>query len=158
MSGVPKKHHSKGKVGRRRSHHALSKLNIFTCKTCNAPAFPHRVCSNCGAYPKKERKPVTKASEQAPVVEEAVPAVAEEEATTQPEETPQEEEKNEGEAEESTEETSPEEEAPQEPESEEEEPRDTLDEAMEQRDRNPENLEAEEAKRRARVLNTGKDW
>ena len=48
MGGVPIKHHSKGKVGRRRSHLALKKQRIFVCKECSSPKLAHRLCANCG--------------------------------------------------------------------------------------------------------------
>ena len=50
MGGVPVKHHSKSKVGRRRSHLALKKTNIFVCKNCQGPVLPHRSCAQCGTY------------------------------------------------------------------------------------------------------------
>ncbi len=48
MGGVPVKHHTKGKVGRRRSHQALKKRQILVCKSCGSPRLPHRLCANCG--------------------------------------------------------------------------------------------------------------
>ncbi|MBI4085590.1 MAG: 50S ribosomal protein L32 [Candidatus Liptonbacteria bacterium] len=48
MGGVPVKHHSKGKVGRRRSHLALKKTNFLICRNCNGPKLPHRICAQCG--------------------------------------------------------------------------------------------------------------
>lgn len=48
MGGVPVKHHSKGKVGRRRSHLALKKQNLIVCKHCGAPKLQHRICPQCG--------------------------------------------------------------------------------------------------------------
>ncbi|RME58933.1 50S ribosomal protein L32 [Candidatus Parcubacteria bacterium] len=50
MGGVPVKHHSKGKVGRRRSHHALQKAPLVPCRSCRTPVLPHRVCAHCGTY------------------------------------------------------------------------------------------------------------
>ena len=50
MGGVPVKHHSKSKVGRRRSHLALKKENIFVCPQCKGPTLPHRACGQCGVY------------------------------------------------------------------------------------------------------------
>jgi large subunit ribosomal protein L32 len=49
MAGVPVKHHSKGKVGRRRSHLALKKERLFPCKNCGAPKLAHRICVKCGS-------------------------------------------------------------------------------------------------------------
>ncbi|MBI2888510.1 MAG: 50S ribosomal protein L32 [Candidatus Liptonbacteria bacterium] len=48
MGGVPVKHHSKGKVGRRRSHLALKKKSIHVCANCKGPRIPHRACIQCG--------------------------------------------------------------------------------------------------------------
>ncbi|MBN2197672.1 50S ribosomal protein L32 [Candidatus Wolfebacteria bacterium] len=50
MGGVPVKHHTSSKVGRRRSHLALKKTAIFVCPKCGSPILPHRVCPKCGAY------------------------------------------------------------------------------------------------------------
>lgn len=46
---VPVKHHTRGKVGRRRSHLALKATSLQACSECKAPVLPHRVCANCGA-------------------------------------------------------------------------------------------------------------
>ena len=48
--GVPKKHHTKSKVGRRRSHLRLKPTRPLLCPNCKAPPLPHRACVNCGAY------------------------------------------------------------------------------------------------------------
>lgn len=59
MGGVPVKHHTKSKVGRRRSHLALKPAQIFACQNCNYPTLPHKYCPNCGSYKGKiikERK------------------------------------------------------------------------------------------------------
>jgi len=48
MGGVPTKHHSKGKVGRRRSHLALKKKRILVCASCKGPKLTHRTCKQCG--------------------------------------------------------------------------------------------------------------
>ncbi|MBI2025037.1 MAG: 50S ribosomal protein L32 [Candidatus Harrisonbacteria bacterium] len=53
MGGVPVKHHSKSKVGRRRSHLALKPQNIAVCSNCRGPKMPHRTCAQCGTYAKK---------------------------------------------------------------------------------------------------------
>jgi len=50
MGGVPTKHHTKSKVGRRRSHLALKPSQIFVCQNCGHPILPHRRCSGCGIY------------------------------------------------------------------------------------------------------------
>ncbi|MBU2101351.1 50S ribosomal protein L32 [Patescibacteria group bacterium] len=51
----PKRHHTKSKVGRRRSHLAMKKTSIQVCAGCRAPALSHRICANCGQY--KKTKP-----------------------------------------------------------------------------------------------------
>ncbi len=50
MGGVPVKHHSKSKVGRRRSQQALKKLNLSICPHCHGPRLNHRTCLQCGLY------------------------------------------------------------------------------------------------------------
>ncbi|MBI2037163.1 MAG: 50S ribosomal protein L32 [Candidatus Liptonbacteria bacterium] len=54
MGGVPVKHHSKSKVGRRRSHLALKQTALVVCPKCGAPLLPHRACSTCGYRPQKK--------------------------------------------------------------------------------------------------------
>ncbi len=56
MAGVPTKHHSTSKVGRRRSHLALTAQNLVPCKECGTAVRPHRYCANCGYYKGKEVK------------------------------------------------------------------------------------------------------
>ena len=51
---VPKKKTTKSKKGKRRSHHALKKLNLAKCSNCGGYILPHRVCPNCGFYKGKE--------------------------------------------------------------------------------------------------------
>jgi large subunit ribosomal protein L32 len=98
MGGVPVKHHTKGKVGRRRSHHALKPTNLLACTECKAPVLAHRVCGNCGTlqtrstraaapqvkHEKKVEKAVAPAEEvsEAPA-EEAVEAEAAEEVASE---------------------------------------------------------------------------
>lgn len=53
MGGVPLKHHSKSKVGRRRSHLALKKTSLGVCVKCKGPTFPHKACPQCGFYSSK---------------------------------------------------------------------------------------------------------
>ncbi|MEK7657731.1 MAG: 50S ribosomal protein L32 [Patescibacteria group bacterium] len=50
MGGVPVKHHTKSKVGRRRSHLALKPSGIFACANCQSPVLPHKMCGQCGNY------------------------------------------------------------------------------------------------------------
>jgi large subunit ribosomal protein L32 len=56
MGGVPIKHHSKSKVGRRRSQQALKKITPSVCPKCKGPTLPHRACPTCGVYVKAVRK------------------------------------------------------------------------------------------------------
>lgn len=70
MGGVPVKHHSKGKVGRRRSHLALKARVFSVCVKCKGPIFPHKACAQCGNYVRlnkrvKEVSSVTKSDESA---------------------------------------------------------------------------------------------
>jgi large subunit ribosomal protein L32 len=48
--GVPKKRHSKSKVGRRRSHIFLEEPRLVKCKKCGNFILPHQVCPFCGYY------------------------------------------------------------------------------------------------------------
>ncbi len=54
MGGVPKKHHTSSKVGRRRSHLALKKQAVVPCSECKRPRLPHRACAHCGFYKGKK--------------------------------------------------------------------------------------------------------
>ena len=47
---VPKKKTSKSKRNMRRSHDALTPLNIVSCPQCKNPRLPHSVCESCGFY------------------------------------------------------------------------------------------------------------
>jgi large subunit ribosomal protein L32 len=47
---VPKKRHSKSKVGRRRMHIFLEEPNLVKCKKCGNSILPHQVCPFCGYY------------------------------------------------------------------------------------------------------------
>jgi large subunit ribosomal protein L32 len=48
--GVPKKRHSKSKVGRRRMHIFLEEPRLVKCKKCGNFILPHTVCPFCGYY------------------------------------------------------------------------------------------------------------
>jgi large subunit ribosomal protein L32 len=56
MGGVPTKHHTKGKTGRRRSHLAMKKQVLAVCKNCGAPKAAHRACPQCGKIEAKKKK------------------------------------------------------------------------------------------------------
>lgn len=47
---VPKKRHSKSKVGRRRMHIYLKEKKLVECKNCGEKVLPHIVCPKCGYY------------------------------------------------------------------------------------------------------------
>ena len=47
---VPKRRTSVSKKGSRRSHHAVTPIQVQFCKACNEPVMPHRVCPNCGNF------------------------------------------------------------------------------------------------------------
>jgi large subunit ribosomal protein L32 len=47
---VPKKRHSKSKVGRRRMHIYLKEAKLVKCKKCGNFILPHIVCPFCGYY------------------------------------------------------------------------------------------------------------
>lgn len=51
---VPKKRHSKSKVGRRRQNIFLEKPNLIKCPKCGQMILPHQVCHFCGYYKGKE--------------------------------------------------------------------------------------------------------
>lgn len=47
---VPKKKQSHSASRKRRSHDALSPLNLVECSSCRELILPHRVCQFCGNY------------------------------------------------------------------------------------------------------------
>lgn len=51
---VPTHHHTRSKVGKRRSHSALKLSSLIKCPQCGSFILPHRVCSFCGYYKGKE--------------------------------------------------------------------------------------------------------
>ena len=50
----PKRRWSKQRTHTKRSTWKLENTTIATCKHCNEPVMPHRVCPNCGYYDGKE--------------------------------------------------------------------------------------------------------
>lgn len=51
---VPKQRHTKGRRNKRRSHHALKKLQLVACSKCGQMILPHQACFNCGTYNNRE--------------------------------------------------------------------------------------------------------
>jgi len=47
---LPKRRISRARGHKRRSHQAISQVNVTFCAQCNAPVLPHHVCDKCGAY------------------------------------------------------------------------------------------------------------
>ncbi|WCL48715.1 50S ribosomal protein L32 [Leptospira sp. GIMC2001] len=47
---VPKRRKSKSKVRSKRSHQAIGKPNLSSCKNCGSFVLSHRVCPYCGFY------------------------------------------------------------------------------------------------------------
>ena len=56
----PKKKLTKAAKNQRRSHHALKAINLAKCENCGKPIKPHRACSICGQYKKREVIDITK--------------------------------------------------------------------------------------------------
>ncbi|MBI4298806.1 MAG: 50S ribosomal protein L32 [Chloroflexi bacterium] len=54
MPPLPKKKHSSSRQGGRSSHFALKATSLSSCPQCHQPKLPHRVCTNCGYYKKRE--------------------------------------------------------------------------------------------------------
>jgi len=51
---VPKFRTSASKRDMRRSHHALKTPGMSSCDNCGNIRIPHRACSSCGFYKKKQ--------------------------------------------------------------------------------------------------------
>jgi len=51
---IPKQRHTSSRRDRRRSHHALKKINLSKCSNCGEPVLSHTICSNCGYYKGKQ--------------------------------------------------------------------------------------------------------
>lgn len=54
MGGVPTQKQTKGKKGRRRSHHGLNPIVFSVCLKCKRAVLPHHICKYCGAYARRE--------------------------------------------------------------------------------------------------------
>ena len=50
----PRKHTTKGRQGRRRSHLALKPKKLIDCSHCKRKILPHQVCRVCGYYKGRE--------------------------------------------------------------------------------------------------------
>lgn len=50
----PKKKTSRARRDSRRSHHALTAINLAVCPQCNEQKRPHYACAKCGYYNGKE--------------------------------------------------------------------------------------------------------
>jgi large subunit ribosomal protein L32 len=48
--GLPKRRTSRARKLKRRAQWKLKTPTLSTCRHCNTPKLPHRVCSNCGTY------------------------------------------------------------------------------------------------------------
>jgi large subunit ribosomal protein L32 len=51
---VPKKKTSQSRRDMRRSHHALTAVNVNECSNCGEQVRPHHVCPACGHYDGRE--------------------------------------------------------------------------------------------------------
>ena len=51
---VPKKKQSKARTRKRRSSKKIKETTVSVCPQCSSPKLPHRICSNCGYYGKKQ--------------------------------------------------------------------------------------------------------
>lgn len=45
---LPKLRTSPARKRKRRSHHALTKMNLVECPSCGATKHPHTACTDCG--------------------------------------------------------------------------------------------------------------
>ena len=63
MPPLPKKKHSKARVGGRRAHFGLRAPTLSECPQCHKSKLPHRACLACGYYNGREVIPGEAASE-----------------------------------------------------------------------------------------------
>lgn len=61
---VPKKHHSKARSRKRRTHYKASAPALVACPRCGAPRLPHRACPECGFYGETKAIKKTKAEKK----------------------------------------------------------------------------------------------
>lgn len=50
MTPLPKRRHSSGRQGKRRSAIKTVTLNLVECENCKTLKLTHKVCPNCGTY------------------------------------------------------------------------------------------------------------
>lgn len=50
---LPKRRTSKTRKRKRRTHYKAQAPRLASCKKCNEPKLPHRVCPSCGFYKDK---------------------------------------------------------------------------------------------------------
>jgi large subunit ribosomal protein L32 len=58
MAAQPKKHTSRSRRDKRRSHDRANFGAIILCSHCRRPHISHRVCANCGYYAGREVVPL----------------------------------------------------------------------------------------------------
>lgn len=63
--GTPKQRHTRGRTRKRRSHSALGKIKLISCKKCGALILPHHMCATCGIYAGKEILKIVSKAEKA---------------------------------------------------------------------------------------------
>lgn len=63
--GTPKQRHTRGRTGKRRSHHALGAIRLVKCSKCGARVLPHHICGICGTYAGKEVLKIISKAEKA---------------------------------------------------------------------------------------------
>jgi large subunit ribosomal protein L32 len=47
---LPKRRHSRARVGSRRAYYKARSLNLGECSRCHATVLAHHACPKCGAY------------------------------------------------------------------------------------------------------------
>lgn len=62
---TPKKRHTRGRTGARRSNHALGKVKLVKCDKCGTLILPHHMCATCGTYAGKEILKIVSKAEKA---------------------------------------------------------------------------------------------
>ena len=61
---VPKKHQSKARSRKRRTHYKASAPTLVACPRCGATRLPHRACPECGFYRDEKVMKKTKAEKK----------------------------------------------------------------------------------------------